>query len=222
MIKDLNPHSQARKNSKLMYLPFHRIHSRAKKNEVCWNRIPASICSTRWLASVPMCSPNRALYKHESCETTTTLCLAKSPSPASSNTLPGSVGLRRFELSAQITTVLMREWFKTSSWITTWGVGGQGLNLWIHRAQSQTNHRDWLFWLCYLDKRWRVCPWSVATTLARRLGAYLSLWNSVKNRENWNFKKIKCFLELAKSVLIATKMIAARAGIHWARGIFDA
>ena len=153
----------------------HKIYPRAIKNEACWNRIPASICTIWWLASVPMCSPNRALYKHESCETTTTLCLAKLPSPASSNTLPGSVALRRFELSAQTTTVLMREWFKTSSWITTWGCGWPGIEP-LDSSGPIPNKSPRLTVLVLLPW-WALMslPWSVATTLAWSLGGHLSL-----------------------------------------------
>jgi hypothetical protein len=61
----------------------------------------------------------RALSTEQICDTTTTLCLGRLPSPTSSRTLPGSFARCRFEVNAHTMTVVMREWLKTSSWTTT-------------------------------------------------------------------------------------------------------
>lgn len=85
------------------------------KNDACWNRKPAKICSTRAADSVPIRSPRLALSTEEICETTTTLLLRRFPSPASSKTFPGPFARCRFDVSAHTTTVAMRERLKTSS-----------------------------------------------------------------------------------------------------------
>ena len=96
------------------------------KNDRCWNRRPARICSTRASESDPIRSPRRAFSTEETCETTTTLRLGRFPSPAPRRTLPSSFARRRFDVSAHTTTVATREWLKTSSWTTTWGWGWPG------------------------------------------------------------------------------------------------
>lgn len=85
------------------------------KNDACWNCRPARICSTRASDSDPIRSPRRAFSTEETCDTTTTLRFGRFPSPASSRTFPGPLARRRFDVSAHTTTVVMREWLKTSS-----------------------------------------------------------------------------------------------------------
>jgi len=51
----------------------------------------------------------------DTCDTTTTLCLGRFPSPTSSRTFPGSLARCKFDVNAHTTTVVMREWLKTSS-----------------------------------------------------------------------------------------------------------
>jgi hypothetical protein len=60
------------------------------KNDTCWNRRPARICSTRVSDSDPIRSPKWTLSTEETCDTTTTLCLGRFPSPTSSRTFPGA------------------------------------------------------------------------------------------------------------------------------------
>jgi hypothetical protein len=77
--------------------------------------------TTRAADSAPMRAPSRALGIDDTCDTTTTLCVGKSPSPGASSTLPGSPARCRFDVRAQTITVVTRAWLKTSSWTTTWG-----------------------------------------------------------------------------------------------------
>ena len=62
-----------------------------------------------------MRSPSRAFSTDDIWDTMTTLCFGSAPSPGSSSRFPGSVAFARFVVSAQTTTVEIREWLKTSS-----------------------------------------------------------------------------------------------------------
>lgn len=88
---------------------FHR-----RSANTCKNRIPAMICSIRSPPSDLMYSPNCFLYTADTFETSTTLCLGKPASPASSSTLPGDFARRILVVSAQTITVWMRLRLNTS------------------------------------------------------------------------------------------------------------
>ena len=77
--------------------------------------LQSSQAFTRVADSDPMRSPRRALSTEVICDTTTTLCLGRFPSPGSSRTFPGSLARCRLDVNAHTTTVVMREWLKTSS-----------------------------------------------------------------------------------------------------------
>src|ERR687893_1337852 len=85
------------------------------KNDTCWNRRPARIWSTRASDRDPIRSPRLIFSTEEICDTTTTLCLGRFPSPTSSRTFPGSLARCKFDVSAHTTVVVMREWLKTSN-----------------------------------------------------------------------------------------------------------
>jgi hypothetical protein len=65
--------------------------------------------------SDPIRLPKRALSTEETCDTTTTLCLGRFPSPTSSRISPGSFARCKCDVNAHTTTVVMREWLKMSS-----------------------------------------------------------------------------------------------------------
>jgi hypothetical protein len=93
------------------------------KKERCWKRKPSKTSSTRASESDPILPLRRLFSTEEICETTTTLCLVRPPSPRSSRTFPGQLARRTLDVSAHTTTVATREWLKTSSWTTTLGWG---------------------------------------------------------------------------------------------------